>query len=71
MESINKNNKDEGFLCPRCGDLVFEECPALSRRDYKTKICSDCGTDEAMFDYIINLSKFDYHKLQKVEKLIP
>lgn len=36
--------------CPTCGkDIVG--FPALSRRDNKTHICSDCGVDEAMADY--------------------
>lgn len=35
--------------CPRCGDQ-YEEFPALSRRDNKTDICSDCGTEEALID---------------------
>ena len=35
--------------CPRCkvGDIKY---PALSRKDNKTHICSNCGTDEAMFN---------------------
>lgn len=38
--------------CPRCGGPLF--CggylqPALSRFDNQTKVCSDCGTDEAVF----------------------
>jgi hypothetical protein len=39
--------------CPRCGGPlrcggVLE--PALSRFDNMTKVCSDCGTDEALFE---------------------
>ena len=30
---------------------------ALSRRDNKTYICSDCGTDEALFDFDIQIQK--------------
>ncbi len=40
--------------CPRCKKLKLKEeqaMNALSRRDNKTYICSDCGTDEAMIDY--------------------
>ena len=37
-------------VCPRC-DSTMTEFPALSRKDNKTDICSDCGTAEAMEDY--------------------
>ena len=37
--------------CPRCSN-DFSEHPALSRRDNKTEICSQCGIDEAMEDFI-------------------
>ena len=37
--------------CPRCGQTTV--CyPALSRRDNKTNICSQCGIDEAMSDWL-------------------
>jgi predicted RNA-binding Zn-ribbon protein involved in translation (DUF1610 family) len=36
--------------CPVCG-TKFEGLGALSRRDNKTEICSDCGTAEALVDY--------------------
>jgi hypothetical protein len=45
-------------LCPRCGGFIpNNEMPgaypgALSRLDNKTEICSECGTDEAMEDYM-------------------
>ena len=42
---MNKENK-----CPRC-DKEMKEYPALSRRDNKTDICSDCGQVEALEDY--------------------
>ena len=35
--------------CPRCGSK-YSDYPALSRRDNKAYICSDCGVDEAMLD---------------------
>lgn len=44
MERNNKNKK-----CPKCGGQLGER-PALSRRDNKTDICSDCGFKEAMED---------------------
>ena len=37
--------------CPRCG-LKIIGYPAISRKDNKTKICSDCGVLEAMEDYL-------------------
>jgi DNA-directed RNA polymerase subunit RPC12/RpoP len=46
--------KTKVIICPRC--KVNELNPrlpanALSRRDNKSYICSECGTDEAMIDY--------------------
>jgi hypothetical protein len=38
-------------LCPRCLK-DYDEYPALSRMDNKTDICSKCGNQEAMLDYI-------------------
>lgn len=37
--------------CPLCGDLVGKY-PAISRKDNKLQICSDCGVVEALSDYI-------------------
>lgn len=34
--------------CPGCGDKFPEHKAALSRFDNKTKVCSECGTFEAM-----------------------
>ena len=51
-EQMSKENK-----CPKC-DNVFKgidiTCPAISRRDNKTEICSDCGTAEALSDFILS-----------------
>ena len=44
------------WRCPRCLKEVIGY-PAISRRDCKTKICSNCGTEEAMFDFKINQFK--------------
>lgn len=38
-------------VCPRC-HKEYSSYPAISRKDNKTKICPDCGTQEAMFDFI-------------------
>lgn len=36
-------------ICPRCKGILGER-PALSRRDGKTDICSQCGLLEALED---------------------
>ena len=33
--------------CPRCGKN-YDSYPALSRKDNKTKICPQCGQEEAV-----------------------
>ena len=38
-------------MCPRCM-MGYKEDSALSRRDNKTDICSECGREEAMMDFI-------------------
>jgi hypothetical protein len=60
---MSEKQKSEGTLCPRCKKNKYTPYsksgkwnpsmppfPALSRRDNKTNICSDCGTREAMED---------------------
>lgn len=48
----------EPHTCPRClGGIPNNEqrgayIGALSRADNKTEICSECGTEEAMLDYM-------------------
>lgn len=37
--------------CPRCGKENVK-LDALSRKDNKTMICSNCGTQEAIEDYV-------------------
>lgn len=39
--------------CPRCGAKNVK-LDALSRKDNKTMICSPCGIDEAMIEYLNN-----------------
>lgn len=39
------------LICPRCKNTILSY-PAISRRDNKTFICSECGVLEAMEDYI-------------------
>jgi len=38
------------WVCPICHTEVTD-FPALSRRDNKTEICSDCGTRDALDDF--------------------
>lgn len=38
------------YKCPVCGASVPDGTEALSRRDNKTEICSDCGLREAFDD---------------------
>lgn len=40
-------NSDKGTKCPICGKPLGKY-PAISREDNKTKICSNCGTLEAL-----------------------
>jgi predicted RNA-binding Zn-ribbon protein involved in translation (DUF1610 family) len=52
---MKKLNKKENKIktCPRCGLMKMRDIEvqnALSRRDNKTHICSDCGTEEALVD---------------------
>jgi len=42
--------KPRAWKCPRCQKSTFD-FPAISRRDNRTEICSQCGVDEAMADY--------------------
>ena len=44
------NEGHEEFTCARCG-IVTTQFPALSRVDNESKVCSECGTEEAMQDY--------------------
>lgn len=50
-------------ICPLCKNYIpNNESPgawpgAISRRDNKTEICSDCGVNEAMHDFTQALDK--------------
>lgn len=43
-------------VCPRC-HKDYDGHPAISRKDNTTEICSSCGTQEAMFDFINHIKK--------------
>jgi len=53
-------------LCPICGDPIGE-CPALSREDNKTHICSQCGTHQALSDYVKHQYKIRAHTWEDLE----
>ena len=56
------------WRCPGCDELTTDY-PALSRRDNKTDICSDCGTREALEDFkgsgVVALNPGDPENLHK------
>lgn len=41
-------------ICPRC-NKKYSGYPAISRKDNKTEICSQCGTEEALEDFYKHL----------------
>ena len=41
------------YKCPKCGKF-FITCPALSRKDNKTEICSECGYMEALEVFLLH-----------------
>ena len=43
-------------VCPACGKPLTGY-PALSRKDNKTEICSDCGTKEALADFGMDIEE--------------
>jgi len=47
-----KPRKDGNYNwdCPKCQKSTVD-FPAISRRDNRTEICSQCGVDEAMADH--------------------
>jgi rRNA maturation protein Nop10 len=48
-----RKDTKKGENCPRCGGKLPIGYPgALSRRDNKTEICSDCGMIEAFIDFV-------------------
>lgn len=43
-------------VCPICGE-EYDGHPAISRKDNKSKICSNCGVGEAFMDFIEHYKK--------------
>ena len=60
--------EDGPWKCPTC-EKFTTDYPALSRRDNKTEICSDCGTREALEDFngsgVVALNPGDPENLHK------
>lgn len=54
--------------CPRCLRMT-PDFPAISRRDNKTKICSSCGQDEALFDFQMHTIKVQGNVDEIVKKV--
>lgn len=51
-------------VCPICKQ-TYEGYPALSRTDNKTEICPDCGTLEALAQFMENCIVDNISKLNK------
>lgn len=53
LDTIQENEL-HGFMvfpvCPRC-HKDYDGHPAISRKDNKTELCSDCGTQEALLKF--------------------
>ena len=45
-----QKKENELKTCPRC-KKTYTGYPAISRKDNKTEICSECGTAEALEDF--------------------
>lgn len=56
IREYNLHNFEPYPVCPRC-HKDYSERPAISRKDNKTEICSNCGMQEAMFNFINNIKK--------------
>lgn len=56
-EKVPYDNTTEK-ICPRC-HKKYTEYPALSRKDNKTEICPDCGTEEALEDFLNSMNESD------------
>jgi len=57
--------------CPRCKTAKLQdpiEKNAISSRDGKTWICSDCGNDESQIDFLIFKNKKSRITFQSITK---
>lgn len=55
----NKLTLEEQKICPICKNNILGY-PAISRKDNKTEICSNCGTLEALKEFIL------YEKIEEI-----
>jgi uncharacterized protein YbaR (Trm112 family) len=56
---------EQNLICPRCKQETLDPIKhhnALSRKDNKTIICSDCGTMEALEDAGLLFESIRKHK---------
>lgn len=44
------NGREFELTCPRCGKM-YNDWPAVSRKDGKTLVCPECGTREALEEF--------------------
>lgn len=54
-------------VCPSCGKK-YSERPALSRKDNETLICADCGTKEALAEYMRATIPADQIRIEKGDR---
>lgn len=54
--------KEKQKICSLCGKVI-EGYPAISRKDNKTEICSECGQREALEAF----TKYNGNKTEKEE----
>lgn len=50
--------------CPRCDKKKMLD--ALSRRDNKSEICAQCGTEEALVDMAIAMKQNNHESVQGI-----
>ena len=55
---------DQQRTCPNCGKK-YSEHPALSRKDNETLICADCGTKEALAEYLQATNPADRRRFER------
>ena len=56
LEKLAKNVFKIYPICPVCGK-DYDGHPAISRKDNKSEICSNCGVGEAFMDFIEHQDK--------------
>ena len=51
LEALEAEVKARANRCPKCNKPIYGY-PALSRKDNKTEICSECGNKEALNEWL-------------------